>query len=342
MGQTLTSFGKSDMLFIDYAEIFVKAGNGGRGCVSFRREKFVPKGGPDGGDGGDGGDVIIQVDPHMTTLLDFRYKRHYKAENGEPGKGALKHGKKGKDVLMKVPPGTIIRDLNARKIIADLTKKDQTVAAAHGGRGGKGNAHFKSPTLQSPRKSEPGAKGEERKLSLELKLLADVGIVGQPNVGKSTLLAKLSSAKPKIADYPFTTLSPNLGMVKLNDHQSFVLADIPGLIEGAHQGKGLGIEFLKHIQRTKLLLYLLDATSDDIMADYRSLLNEIKLFDPLLPQRPKVVVLNKIDLLSQVKKTKIGMSKTPVSYISALTGKGTKELLTIIKSKLEEIKKNSS
>lgn len=327
------------MLFIDYAEISVVGGGGGRGCVSFRREKFVPKGGPDGGDGGDGGDVIIQVEPHMTTLLDFRYKRHYKAENGEPGRGALKQGKRGKDVLIKVPPGTFIRDLDSGKIIADLTKKGQMVAAARGGRGGRGNAHFKSSTLQSPRKAEPGIKGEQRKLSLELKLLADVGIVGQPNVGKSTLIAKLSSAKPKIANYPFTTLTPNLGMVKLEDHQSFVLADIPGLIEGAHQGKGLGIEFLKHIQRTKLLLYLLDATSEDIKRDYEALLKEVKLFDPLLSQRPKVVVLNKIDLLPHVKKTKIGMSKIPVCYISALTGKGIKDLLEIIKSKLEEIKR---
>jgi len=299
----------------------------------------VPKGGPDGGKGGDGGDVLIQVDPHMTTLLDFRYKRHYKTENGKPGEGALKHGKKGKNVLIKVPPGTVIRDLDTEKIIADLTRKGQMVVAACGGKGGRGNASFKSPTLQSPRKSELGTKGEEKKLSLELKLLADVGIVGQPNVGKSTLLAKLSSAKPKIASYPFTTLTPNLGMVKLDDHQSFVLADIPGLIEGAHRGKGLGIEFLKHIQRTKLLLYLLDATSEDIRSDYQALLKEIKLFDPLLSRRPKMVVLNKIDLLPQIKKTKIGKDKIPVCYVSALTGKGLKELLSIIKNKLEEIKK---
>ena len=327
------------MLFIDYAEISVVGGNGGSGCVSFRREKYVPKGGPDGGNGGDGGNVIIQVDPHMTTLLDFRYKRHYKAENGKPGEGALKHGKKGKDVSIKVPPGTIIRDLDTGKIIGDLIKKEQMVVAACGGKGGKGNASFKSSTLQSPRKSEPGTKGEQRKLSLELKLLADVGIVGQPNVGKSTLLSKLSSAKPKIANYPFTTLKPMLGMVKLKDHQSFVLADIPGLIEGAHRGKGLGIEFLKHIQRTKLLLYLLDATSDDAKSDYQALLQEIKLFDPFLFQRPKVVALNKIDLLLQLKRAKIGNGKIPVCYISALTGEGLKDLLKIIESKLEEIKR---
>jgi GTP-binding protein len=326
------------MLFVDYAEISVKGGNGGKGCVSFRREKYVPKGGPDGGDGGNGGNVIIHVDPHMTTLLDFHYKRHYKAENGEHGKGALKHGKNGKDVLIKIPAGTIIRDLETGEIIADLTKIDQMVVVAHGGKGGRGNAHFKSSTLQSPRISQPGTKGEEKKLSLELKLLADVGIVGQPNVGKSTLLSKLSSAQPKIADYPFTTLVPNLGIVKLNDHESIVLADIPGLIEGASQGRGLGIQFLKHIQRTKLLLYLLDASSNDIKGDYQTLKKEIKLFDPLLFQRPEVVVLNKIDLLPKGKKVKIGNGRVPVCYISALTGEGLKELLKIIKSKLEDIK----
>lgn len=327
------------MLLVDYAEISVKGGNGGKGCVSFRREKYVPKGGPDGGDGGDGGDVVIQVDTHLTTLMDFRYKRYYKAKNGNSGGGALKRGKKGNDIHIKVPPGTIIRDLETGKTMGDLTKKGQKVVVACGGKGGRGNAHFKSPTLQSPRKAESGTKGEERRLSLELKLLADVGIVGHPNVGKSTLLSKLSSAKPKIASYPFTTLNPNLGMVKLDDHESFVLADIPGLIQGAHQGKGLGTEFLKHIQRTKLLLYLLDVTSEDVKGDYQALIKEIRLFDPLLYQRPKVVALNKIDLLPQFKKTKIGNGKIPVCYISALIGIGLNDLLKIIKSKLVEMKK---
>jgi GTP-binding protein len=325
------------MLFIDYAEISVKGGDGGKGCVSFRREKYVPKGGPDGGDGGDGGNVIVQVDPHMTTLLDFRYKRRYKAQNGKAGEGALRQGKKGEDTCIRVPPGTIVRDLDTGKIVADLTKKGQEIVAAQGGKGGRGNARFKSSTSRSPRRSEPGTRGEERKLSLELKLLADVGLVGHPNVGKSTLLSKLSSARPKIADYPFTTLTPNLGMVRLEDHQSFVLADIPGLIQGAHQGKGLGIEFLKHIQRTKLLLYLLDASSQDVAGDYLALLEEIKLFDPVLHLRPRVVVLNKIDLLPAVKKTRIGNEDAPVCYISALTGKGLKDLLKIIQSRLKEI-----
>lgn len=325
------------MLLVDYAEISVKGGDGGRGCVSFRREKFVPRGGPDGGDGGDGGDVIIRVDPHMTTLLDLRYKRHHNAENGKPGEGALKHGRKGKDVSIKIPPGTIIKELETGKILADLTEKGQSIVAACGGKGGRGNASFKSPTLQAPRKWESGAKGEQKKLSLELKLLADVGIVGHPNVGKSTLLSRLSSAKPKIADYPFTTLSPNLGMVKLEDHRSFVLADIPGLIEGAHRGKGLGTEFLKHIQRTKLLLYLLDVTSKDIQSEYRALLKEIRLFDRLLSRRPKVVALNKIDLLPENERPKIGSGKTPVCHLSALTGEGIEGLLKVVGSKLKEI-----
>ncbi len=329
--------------FIDYVEIKVKAGKGGNGCTSFRREKYVPKGGPDGGDGGDGGSVIIKVDSHMTTLLDFRYVKHYKAGNGGDGKGRLKRGKKGQDVWIKVPPGTMVRDAESKRILVDLTKEDQIHLVAKGGKGGKGNAHFKSSTHQTPRRSEPGAKGQERRLSLELKLLADVGVVGQPNVGKSTLLAKLSSARPKIADYPFTTLSPNLGMVRLNGNRSFVLADIPGLIEGAHKGKGLGLQFLKHIQRTKLLLYLLDVTSPDIESDYETLRNEIKSFDPQLFSRPRVVAINKIDLSPEAK-TKKGMKfndrQNNICYISALTGRGLKNLLAIIRSELEEDEKS--
>lgn len=323
-------------MFVDYVEIKVKAGNGGNGCVSFRREKYVPKGGPDGGDGGNGGDVMIKVDPHTTTLLDFRYTKHYKAGNGEHGKGALKHGKKGEDLWIKVPPGTIAKDVETKKVLADLTKEDQICVAAKGGKGGKGNAHFKSPTNRAPRRSESGTKGEEIKLSLELKLLADVGIVGQPNVGKSTLLSKLSSARPKIADYPFTTLSPNLGMVKLNETKSFVLADIPGLIEGAHAGKGLGIQFLKHIQRTRLLLYLLDATSPDVKKDYATLQNEIKQFDPQLSKCPRVVAINKIDLSPKGQKKKYNVDQNHICYISALTGQGLKDLLNLIRSELEK------
>ncbi|MFQ6003597.1 MAG: Obg family GTPase CgtA, partial [Candidatus Zixiibacteriota bacterium] len=226
-----------------------------------------------------------------------------------------------------------------KKILADLTKEDQTYVVAKGGKGGRGNARFKSPTNQAPRRSEPGTKGEEKKLSLELKLLADVGVVGHPNAGKSTLLAKLSSARPKIADYPFTTLSPNLGMVKLNENKSFVLADIPGLIKGAHQGKGLGLQFLKHIQRTKLLLYLLDVTSPDIKGDYEALRNEIKLFDPQLPQRPRIVAVNKIDLLPKTKTKKFNNNQNNICYISALTGQGLKNLLDLIRKELEKQKR---
>ena len=326
-------------MFIDYIEIKVKAGKGGNGCTSFRREKYVPKGGPNGGNGGDGGDVIIKVDPHMSTLLDFRYIKHYKAGNGEDGKGALKHGKRGEDLWIKVPPGTIVKDIEAQKALVDLTREDQVYVVAKGGKGGKGNAAFKSSTHQAPRRSEPGTKGEERNVSLELRLLADVGIVGHPNVGKSTLLAKLSSAKPKIADYPFTTLSPNLGMVRLNETKSFILADIPGLIEGAHKGKGLGLQFLKHIQRTKLLLYLLDVTSPDIKADYEALQNELKLFDSQLFKLPRVVAINKIDLFPQTKIKKVNSNQNNVCYISALTGKGLKNLLDIIKSELKKQEK---
>jgi GTP-binding protein len=329
-------------MFVDYVEIKVKAGKGGNGCTSFRREKYVPKGGPDGGDGGDGGDVIIKVDPHMTTLLDFRYVKHLKAGNGQDGKGALKHGKRGEDAWINVPPGTVVKDAESKKTLVDLTKEDQVYIAAKGGKGGRGNARFKSPTHQAPRKSQPGAKGEEGKLSLELKLLADVGVVGQPNVGKSTLLAKLSSARPKIADYPFTTLSPNLGMVQLNGNRSFVLADIPGLIEGAHRGKGLGLQFLKHIQRTKVLLYLLDVTSPDIKSDYEALKNELKLFDPQLLKRPGVVAINKIDLSPKEKRKKITKFKdgqNNICHISALTGEGLKNLLAILSSELEEKEK---
>jgi GTP-binding protein len=330
------------MLFIDYAEISVKGGDGGRGCVSFRREKYVPKGGPDGGDGGDGGDVIVEVDSHLTTLLDLRYKRHYKAQNGGPGEGAQKHGKKGKNVIIKVPPGTLIKDMEEEKIIADLTRKGQKVTAAGGGKGGRGNAAFKRATRQSPRKSDPGTRGESKKLALELKLLADVGIVGLPNAGKSTLLSRLSAAQPKIADYPFTTLTPNLGMVKLEGYRSFVMADIPGLIEGSHQGKGLGIEFLKHIQRTRLLLYILDATSEDITGDYQALLQEVKLFDRLLSRRPQVVAFNKIDLLKEGERPNMKIDRIPSCYISALTGEGTDELLAIIRSQLKEVEKEES
>jgi GTP-binding protein len=340
-------------MFVDYAEIGVKAGDGGKGSVSFRREKYVPKGGPDGGDGGDGGDVIIEVDSNLATLLDFKYKRFYKAENGEAGKGKDQHGKNGKVVVIEVPPGTIIGDLKTGKIITDLVSEDQSVVVAKGGRGGRGNTHFKTSTDQSPRKFEPGQKGEEKRLSLELRILADIGIVGFPNVGKSTLLSKLTKAQPKISDYPFTTLSPNLGVVKMSEktfppagqkeYLDFVIADIPGLVEGAHKGKGLGLEFLRHIKRTKILLYLLDVTSEDLTLDFKTLQKEMKLYDPTLLKQPAIVVLNKIDLLSTDKKKIVGFStNVKICKISALTGEGIPKLLKILGSYFENGKKIGS
>ena len=316
--------------FIDYAEIKVKAGDGGSGCVSFRREKYVPKGGPDGGDGGDGGNVIIQVDPHMSTLLDFKYKRSYRAEKGEGGKGKNQQGKKGKDVVIKVPPGTLVKDLEKEKILSDLVSADQFVVAAKGGKGGRGNAHFKTPTEKAPRKFEKGRKGEQKRLALELKVLADVGIVGYPNAGKSTLLAKLSQAKPKIDDYPFTTLYPNLGVVQMKDYHNFILADIPGLIQDAHKGKGLGLEFLRHIQRTKVLVFLLDVTSPDLRVQFKAMKKEMRLFDPGLLKKKAILALNKVDLLTN-KRFKIDLnSKLPRCRISALTGEGIEDLLRLL------------
>lgn len=316
--------------FIDYAEIKVKAGDGGCGCVSFRREKYVPKGGPDGGDGGDGGNVIIKVDQHMSTLLDFKYKRSYRAENGKGGKGKDQQGKNGKDVVIKVPPGTLIKDLEKGKILSDLVSADQFLVAAKGGKGGRGNAHFKTPTEKAPRKFEKGQKGEQKRLSLELKVLADVGIVGYPNSGKSTLLAKLSRAKPKIDDYPFTTLYPNLGVVQMKNYHNFILADIPGLIQDAHMGKGLGLEFLRHIQRTKVLVFLLDVTSPDLREQFTALKKEMRLFDPDLLKKKAILALNKIDLLTN-RRLKIDLnSKLPRCRISALTGEGIEKLLRLL------------
>jgi len=289
------------MKFIDKAKIHVKAGDGGNGCVAFRREKFVPMGGPSGGDGGKGGDVIIMADPRMRTLLDFKHKRHYKAQKGQHGSGSNKHGKKGKDLLIKVPIGTVIKDSETGEVIADLTEEGQKVIVAKGGKGGKGNASFKSPTNQSPDYAEEGEKGEEKWIDLELKLIADLGIVGFPNAGKSTLISTLSNAKPKIADYPFTTLAPVLGVMKTDQMDNIVIADIPGLIEGASEGQGLGHDFLRHIERTKGLIHLID------ISDYRekepdeafeSINRELKKYSPKLVKKPQIVVGNKIDILS--------------------------------------------
>jgi GTP-binding protein len=283
--------------FIDQATIVVKAGDGGKGAISFRREKFVPKGGPDGGSGGNGGSVVIRADRQLSTLLDFRYKRSYHAENGENGKSKNQDGKWGDAVVLRVPCGTLIKDARGGEVIADLVDDGEEVTVARGGKGGRGNSHFATSTNQAPRIAEPGTAGEERELLFELKLLADVGLVGFPNAGKSTLISVISAAKPKIADYPFTTLTPNLGIVRVGEGKSFTVADIPGLIEGAHAGRGLGIQFLRHIERTKVLVFLIESTSDDPKAEFNILLNELKLYNPALAKKSRIVALTKIDLL---------------------------------------------
>ncbi|HDS00615.1 MAG TPA: GTPase ObgE, partial [candidate division Zixibacteria bacterium] len=258
-------------MFVDLVEIEVQSGKGGAGCVSFRREKYVPKGGPDGGDGGKGGSVYIQVDSNLNTLMDLKYKRKYKAENGEPGKGGNKSGEDGKDVTVKVPPGTMVFNAENDQLLADLVEDQDRYLAARGGIGGRGNTHFKSSTNQSPRRADPGRPGESFRLRLELRLIADVGLVGYPNAGKSSLLKAMSEAKPKIADYPFTTLNPNIGIVKIAEFETLKMADIPGIIDGASRGKGLGLQFLRHIERTSVLLYILDGGKNDFMEDYKVL-----------------------------------------------------------------------
>jgi GTP-binding protein len=285
-------------MFIDHARIFVKAGDGGTGHCSFRREKFAEFGGPNGGDGGDGGDVVFLASNRVSTLLDLRYQKHYEATSGERGLKRNCHGSTGPDVVIPVPVGTLVKAEDTGDIIADLITEGQTAIVARGGKGGKGNARFATSTNRAPRQFEPGTPGEERWLILELKLLADVGLVGFPNAGKSTLISAISSAHPEIASYPFTTLRPHLGVVEWMEHSSFVVADIPGLIEGAHEGKGLGIQFLRHIQRTAFLLYLIDISewiSEDPIASLETLKNELQAFDPELPERPFAIVATKID-----------------------------------------------
>jgi GTP-binding protein len=287
------------MQFVDQALIRVRAGDGGKGAVAFRREKFVPKGGPSGGDGGDGGSVVFVVDEGLSTLLDFRYRKEYAAPAGQSGSNKDKYGRGGEDLILRVPPGTEINDAVTGERIADLHKHGERYVLAKGGQGGRGNIHFATSTDRAPRRSEPGLPGEERSIRLDLKLLADVGLLGFPNVGKSSLIARISAARPKIADYPFTTLVPNLGMVRLSGERSFVVADIPGLIEGAHEGAGLGDRFLRHVERTRVLVHLLDATAGpdrSPLRDFDAINRELALFDPALAQRPQLVVLNKMDL----------------------------------------------
>lgn len=319
-------------MFIDETEIEVIAGNGGDGAVTFRREKYVPKGGPSGGNGGKGGDIIIQAFGNLNTLLDFKYKKKYEAGSGALGGNSLKDGKDGKEVLIKVPIGTIIKDYESKKIITDLDKEGKLFVIAKGGRGGKGNSNFATSTNQAPRFAETGRKGESKKIILELKLIADVGIVGFPNSGKSTLISVISAAKPKIADYPFTTLEPNLGIVYYKEYKSFTVADIPGIIEGAHEGKGLGLKFLRHIERTKLLLFLIDITSENIENDYKVLLNELKRYSKPLAERKKIIALSKSDLIDESSLEKIAAKKLlspkfPVVIISSVTKAGIQTLL---------------
>ncbi len=283
-------------MLIDRAVISVKAGNGGNGCVSFRREKSVPKGGPDGGDGGNGGDVILVADANLSTLLDFQYRRHYRAQRGSHGEGSHRHGKRGGSLVVPVPEGTVVKDADTAQVVADLVQRGQRVIVARGGAGGRGNARFATSTRRAPRTAEPGGQGQERRVELELRLIADAGLVGFPNAGKSTLLSRVSAARPKIADYPFTTTEPYLGVVGLPDGRSFVLADIPGLIEGAHQGAGLGHTFLRHISRTRVLVHLVDlASGRDPLEDFRAVNTELWLYDAALKERPMLVALNKVD-----------------------------------------------
>ena len=287
------------MKFIDEVFITVQSGDGGRGCVSFRREKFVPRGGPDGGDGGKGGDVVLQSTSRRRTLYPFRFRRQFKAKSGAHGQGQNKTGKTGEDLIIEIPPGTLVSDAQTHELLKDFTQPGESFMAAAGGRGGQGNARFKTATRRAPRFAQPGESGQFFKLKLELKLLADVGIIGLPNAGKSTLVSVLSSATPKIADYPFTTLNPILGVVQPEQQESFVVADIPGLIEGAHQGAGLGIRFLRHIERTRILVHLIDASTIDPqnpLASYEIINGELAQYNPLLPQKPQIIVLNKMDI----------------------------------------------
>ena len=315
------------MNFIDEARILIRSGDGGDGCVSFRREKYVPRGGPDGGDGGDGGDIILTVDGGLRTLLDLRYQREYRAGHGRRGRGKGMTGRGGEDVAIRLPPGTIVRDATNGALLADLTEEDTSYVILEGGRGGRGNARFASPTDQAPRRFEQGRRGAEMPLDLELKLIADVGLVGFPNAGKSTLLSRVSAAHPKIADYPFTTLEPHLGIVRVGEFDSLVMADLPGLIEGAHEGKGLGYQFLRHIERTRLLLYLIECTSEDPSQDLHLLREELRLFSPDLVQKPSLIALTKIDLLASGPPPEMDTEDTRPIPISAPTGQGLSKLI---------------
>lgn len=335
-------------MFIDEAKIHVAAGGGGNGCVAFRREKFVPRGGPSGGDGGRGGDIVFESDNHLNTLLKFRFNPEFRAARGGHGEGSNRHGKDGADNTVTVPAGTVVYDLASGETLWDFSSPGMQVVVAKGGRGGRGNARFATSTHQAPRKAEPGTPGVERDLRLELKLLADVGLVGFPNVGKSTLISRLSAARPRIADYPFTTLAPCLGVVGLDGDRSFVMADIPGLIAGAHEGKGLGIRFLRHVERTRLLLHLVDVAEEsgrDPVEDYHVILNELNSFSPVVAAKPALLVASRIDAVGQGDRlTRLRQfcaeNGLQIHEVSSVTHEGLEELKEAVWRKLEQIPKS--
>lgn len=337
------------MQFIDEAKITVISGNGGNGCVSFRREKFVPKGGPNGGDGGKGGDVVVVADANMSSLLDYRYKKEYKAQNGQPGRGKDQHGKSGSDLIIPVPAGTVIISCEDGETLADLVEDGQRFTVAEGGGGGRGNSRFVSPTNRAPREADSGRAGARKEVRLELKILADVGILGFPNAGKSTLISKISAARPKISGYPFTTLVPNLGVVSYGDHQSFVIADIPGIIEGAHKGLGLGIQFLKHVERTRLLVHMLDLdpmSGRDPVEDYDKINSELREYSAKLAEKPQLVVLNKIDIAEARERSaetaqQLKERNIETLNISAVTGEGSQQLVYSIGESLRLLTEDS-
>jgi GTPase len=333
------------MRFVDEAKIHVKAGDGGNGCISFRRERFIPRGGPNGGNGGKGGDVILQADAQLTTLLDLTYPKQLRAQRGNHGKGKDQTGKSGEDLIIRIPVGTLVRDDQTEEVLQDLLFDDQQYIVAEGGWGGRGNARFATPTLRAPRHAEKGKKGQERTLRLELKLLADVGLIGYPNVGKSTLLSRISSARPKIADYPFTTLVPHLGVVSREDHRPFVVADIPGLIGGASKGAGLGLTFLRHVERTRLLIHLLDISEEpsrDAVKDFHALNHELKAYHRSLQEKTQLLALNKIDLpLVEERARDIENQFEEMGLrlylISGQTGEGVEELMEGVSRALDSI-----
>jgi GTPase len=328
-------------MFIDRAVVRVEAGTGGSGCMSFRREHRVPMGGPDGGDGGRGGDVIVRGDSNLATLLDYTYRDRWEAERGDHGKGANKTGHSGADVILPVPPGTVIRDAETKELIGEILESGDEIVVAKGGRGGKGNAFFQTSTHQAPREWQPGEEGQARTLELELKLIADVGLVGQPNAGKSTLLSVISAARPKIADYPFTTLAPNLGVVQLSDSRTFVVADIPGIIEGAHEGKGLGLQFLRHIERTRVLAFLIPIDAMDWQEEYDALRREVSSYSTELAAKPHCVVFTKLDLLGEDYVPEIEAPDAfGVFSISAAGREGLDTLMSAWWSKILELKKS--